>query len=177
MIKRRELKQAHEDAVLHQFINHLISCGSSATILDKPDPPEAIIQINQKKTWVEITDAFLDKDHAIGLTTGVCEDVEHMPDAGRLIIDYDVTFSAVLQSVIEAKYVKKSMILTAESQGSGILLVGIFTPFAFAKNIAHDDAENIANLIVKKSVKVFDTIYVYDGIGHRNFHIIYDKNT
>lgn len=177
MIKRRELKHVHEDSVLRQFSIYLENFGNKVKILDKPDPPEAIVEINHQNTWVEITDAFLDKNHAIGLTTGVCEDVEHISDSGRLIVDPDAVFSSVLQSVIEAKYDKKSMCSIAESKGSGILLVGIFTPFASAKAIVQDESENIANLIAKKVIKVFDTIYVYDGAGKRSFHLIYSEKT
>lgn len=57
---------------------------------------------------LEVTDAFLDKDQAINLTTGVSEDVEHISDSGRLVIEPDKMFSSVLQSVIEAKYDKAS---------------------------------------------------------------------
>ena len=56
---------------------------------------------------LEVTDAFLDKDHAIGLTTGVSEDVEHISDSGRLVIEPDKMFSSVLQSVIEQNMIKQ----------------------------------------------------------------------
>ncbi len=78
MVKRRDLKQVHEDAVLQQFSKYMENLGNTFNVLGTPDPPEAIIEINDKETWLEVTDAFLDKDHAIGLTTGVSEDVEHM---------------------------------------------------------------------------------------------------
>lgn len=76
---------------------------------------------------LEVTDAFLDKDHAISLTTGVSEDVEHISDSGRLVIDPDQRFSSVLQSVIEAKYDKASMQSIFQERGAGILLVGTVT--------------------------------------------------
>ncbi len=56
---------------------------------------------------LEVTDAFLDKDHAISLTTGVSEDVEHISDSGRLVIEPDKMFSSVLQSVIEQNMIKQ----------------------------------------------------------------------
>lgn len=177
MVKRRDLKQAHEDAVIQQFSKYMENLGKTFNVLETPDPPEAIIEINDKKTWLEVTDAFLDKDHAIGLTTGVSEDVEHISDSGRLVIEPDERFSSVLQSVIEAKYDKASMQTIFQERGAGILLVGIFTPFASAADIAQSEAKSISDLVAKKSVKVFDTIYVYDGTGQRSFHSIYSEMT
>jgi hypothetical protein len=177
MIKRRDLKQAHEGAVLQHFTKYMENLSNKFNVLETPDPPDAIIEINHKKTWLEITDAFLDQEHAIGLTTGVSEDVEHISDSGRLVIEPDKTFSSVLQSVIESKYDKLSMQTIFQNRGAGILLVGIFTPFASAADIARSEAKSISDLVAKKSVKVFDTIYVYDGTGQRSFHSIYSEMT
>ena len=177
MVKRRDLKQAHEDAVIQQFSKYMENLGKTFNVLETPEPPEAIIEINDKKTWLEVTDAFLDKDHAIGLTTGVSEDVEHRSDSGRLVIEPDERFSSVLQSVIEAKYDKASMQSIFQERGSGILLVGIFTPFTSAADIAQSESKSISDLVAKKSVKVFDTIYVYDGTGQRSFHSVYSAMT
>lgn len=177
MVKRRDLKKVHEDAILQQFSKYMKNLGNTFEVLDTPDPPEAIIEINAKKTWLEVTDAFLDEDHAIGLTTGVSEDVEHKSDSRRLVIEPDERFSSMLRSVIEAKYDKASMQSIFKDQGAGILLVGIFTPFASAADIAQSEAKTISELVAKKSVKVFDNIYVYDGTGQRSFHSIYSEMT
>ena len=61
--------------------------------------------------------------------------------------------------------------------GAGILLGGIFIPFASAVEIAQSEAKSISDLVAKKSVKVFDNIYVYDGTGQRSFHSIYSEMT
>jgi hypothetical protein len=76
MVKRRELKGVHEDVVLRQFKAHLENDGGHLNILDRPEPPEAIADLNGERTWIEITDAFLDKDHAIGLTSFASDDVD-----------------------------------------------------------------------------------------------------
>lgn len=176
MVSRRNLKSVHEDAVLRQFKEYLASNGVQLNVMGRPEPPEAIVELNGKRTWIEITDAFLDKDHAISLTSGVSDDIEHMPDGGRLIIDPDEKFSAVLRSVIEAKYDKASMRSITASQGSGILLVGIFTPFTTAVAVAHEEAEAIARLVLEKSVQVFEVIYVYEGTGQRSFHVLFRQD-
>lgn len=175
MVSRRDLKSVHEEAVLHQFKAHLESGGGRLEILERPEPPEAIVELNGERTWIEITDAFLDKDHAIGLTSGAADDVVHVPDDGRLILGPDEMFSSVLHSVIEAKYDKATMRSIAEDQGPGILLVGVFTPFATAEAIAHEEAAAIAKLASSKPIQVFDEIYAYDGTGQRSFHVVYRR--
>lgn len=175
MVKRRDLKSAHEDAVIRQFKAHLENDGSRLDILDKPEPPEAIAELNGERTWIEITDAFLDKDHAIGLTSYASDDVDHVPDDGRLIVDPDATFSNVLHAVIEAKYDKATMQKIAEAEGPGILLVGIFTPFVTAEAVAHGEADSVARLVASKAVPIFSTIYAYEGTGQRSFHVMYQR--
>jgi hypothetical protein len=175
MVSRRELKSVHEEAVLRQFATHLENEGGCLEVLGRPEPPEAIVKLNGERTWIEITDAFLDQDHAIGLTSGASDDMEHIPDDGRLIVEPDATFSSVLHSVIAAKYDKASMRSVAADLGPGILLVGVFTPFTTAEAVAHDEAAAVASLISNKPVKVFQTIYAYDGTGKRSFHALYRR--
>ena len=61
----------------------------------------------------------------------------------------------------------------AKSLGSGILLVGIFTPFTTAEAIANQEAAAIAELASSKPIQVFESIYAYDGTGQRTFHVLY----
>lgn len=166
----------HEEAVLRQFKSHLESLGSHLHILDRPEPPEAIADLDGERTWIEITDAFLDKKHAIGLTTYAADDVVHIPDGRRLIVEPDAQFSSVLHAVIEAKYDKATMQNIAATQGLGMLLVGIFTPFTTAAAVARNESRSVADLIKSKPVRVFDRIYVYEGTGHRSFHVLYQQN-
>lgn len=176
MVSRRELKTVHEDAVLRQFKKHLIDNGIQLNVIERTEPPEAIVELNERRAWIEITDAFLDKNHAISLTSSAADDKNHIPDDRRLIIEPDEVFSAVLRSVIEAKYDKASMQSIATNLGSGILLVGIFTPFTTAEAVAHEEAEEIARLASEKSVQVFESIYVYEGTGQRGFHALFRKD-
>lgn len=173
MVARRDLKSRHEEAVLQHFKAHLEEQGIYLEILERPEPPEAIVEIGGGRTWIEITDAFLDRKHAIGVTSGACDDVEHIRDDGRLIIEPDETFSRALHSVIGAKYDKASMRAIAEAEGRGILLVGVLTPFTTAEEVAHTEAASIAELVLNKPDKVFSTIYVYDGYGERKFHVLH----
>lgn len=173
MVNRRDLKSTHEEAVLRHFKAHLEDKGVILQVLERPEPPEAIVEIDGKRTWVEITDAFLDDAHAKSVTSAACDNVARMPDGRRLILEPDETFSNVLRTVIEKKYEKASMRAIAASRGQGVLLVGIFTPFTTAALVSQDEAVAVADLVSRKSVKVFKMIYVYDGTGEREFHILH----
>lgn len=173
MVARKDLKSVHEAAVLQHFKEHLGAQGIALDVLATPEPPEAIVEIGGVRTWIEITDAFLDQKHAIALTSGACHDTRHIPDDRRLIVDPDEVFASVLRSVIAAKYDKATMRAFAASEGPGVLLVGVFTPFATAAEVANDEAAAIADLVSGKADQIFDTIYVYDGYGRREFHVLY----
>ena len=175
MVSRRDLKSVHEDGVLRGFGDHLKDQNSFLKILEKPEPPEAIVEIDGKKSWIEITDAFLDQDHAIGLTSGAADDVTHTSDSKRLIYDPDGTFRESLLTVIEKKYDKRSMQSIASANGPGILLVGIFTPFNSARGIKFEEKSSIEDLVTNKPTKIFDQIYLYDGTGNREFHLVYQQ--
>jgi len=127
------------------------------------------------KTWLEITDAFLDRAHAISLTSSVCSDTKHIQDSRRRVIDPDEQFSNVLLSVIEEKYEKASMHSANRNYGQGILLVGIFSPFTTAGLAAQTEKRSVAKLILHTRVKVFMKIYTYDGTGHREFHLLHGE--
>ncbi|MBD8697040.1 hypothetical protein [Stenotrophomonas sp. CFBP 13718] len=161
--------------MLRQFTTHLESVGISLDILERPEPPEAIVKLNGEVTWIEITDAFLDQDHAISLTSAAADDMAHISDDGRLVCDPDAMFSSVLHSVISAKYEKASMRSIANDLGPGILLVGVFTPFTTAEVVSHEESGAIAELVSSNSIAVFKAIYVYDGTGKRSFHALFPR--
>ena len=105
MVKRRDLKAANESAVLWEFSKYMEKIGNTFNVLETPDPPDAIIKINGRKTWLEITDVFISRDHAISLTTGASEDRELYQAEGNFFFNFDKTFPYVFQSAI-----KKNMI-------------------------------------------------------------------
>ncbi|MEC4725881.1 hypothetical protein HWQ46_10025 [Shewanella sp. D64] len=174
MISRRNLKQEHELAVLNSFAEHLKMEGKSLEILEQPDPPEAIVNINKIKTWIEITDAFLDQEHARSLMSSIADEVPHIVDETRVEDEIKPDFQSVVHGVIAKKYDKKTMLQTHSTFGRGILLVGIFTPFNSASGIALEERENIRELVDNKSMAIFDKIYVYDGTLEHKFYLLFE---
>ena len=60
-------------------------------ISDRPDPPDALVEIDQNRSWIEITDAFLNGEHARSLTSYAADDTEHIPPTNTFTIEPDKT--------------------------------------------------------------------------------------
>jgi hypothetical protein len=159
-MKRREVKGKHEESVLNSFRDYMINSGTTFSILEQPDPPDAIVMIGKRKTWIEITDAFLNEELARSITSYPAEDVPHIPTKRKLIINPDQIFEQAVEEVISKKYTKNSMSNIFAEHGPGVLLVGLFSPF-----VGSDEIINIMPMV--KSIKHendsrFDQIFLYD---------------
>ena len=166
-MKRSEVKDVHEKSVLVNFKKYYAVFGKEIKILEKPEPPDAIISINGKITWIEITDAFFSAELAESITSHVADDKAHkpVPKERRFCVDPDEQFSSVLESVIIEKYDKVSIGKIYEKYGSGILLVGIINPFSDAKELIISEKAKIINAIKLKEQR-FSGIYLYDVHDH-----------
>lgn len=174
MVSRRDIKQVHELAVLNSFAEHLKLEGRTLEILELPDPPEAIVNIDKIITWIEVTDAFLDQEHARNLMNSIADEVPHSVDESREEEDITPDFQSVLHGVIAKKYDKKTMQQTYSTFGRGILLVGVFTSFNSASGIAYKERESVRELVDSKSIAIFDRIYAYDGALEHKFYLLFE---
>lgn len=169
-MKRSEVKNKHEEAVLNNFKKHIQSLNKTIEIIDRPEPPDAIVRINGNATWIEITDAFFNPELAESMTSYVANDKSHrpVPKEKRFYIEPNEHFSNVLKSVIIKKYIKESIGNIYKQYGSGILLVGIINPFSTAKELINTEKLNILEAIESEE-KRFNEIYFYD-IHEHTFH-------
>ena len=169
-MKRTEIKEAHENSVLNSFIKHCKQNDHVVKIIDKPEPPDAVVTINGNKSWIEITDAFFSKELAESITTHVADDKIHkpVPKEKRFCVEPDEQFSSALESVIIKKYDKGSIGKVYKQYGSGILLVGIINPFSDAKELINAEKQRILEA-VKSKEKRFNEIYLY-GVHDHIFH-------
>jgi hypothetical protein len=166
-VKRKEVKESHENSVLNSFIKYYEKYGHVVKIIDKPEPPDAIATINGNKTWIEITDAFFSRELAESITTHVADDKTHkpVPKEKRFCIEPDEQFGSILESVIVKKYDKGSIGKVYKQYGSGILLVGVINPFSDAKELVNTEKQRILKAIKSKE-KRFNEIYLYDVHDH-----------
>ena len=166
-MKRNQIKDVHENSVLESFKKYYALSGEVVQIIDKPEPPDAIITINGNKTWIEITDAFFNSELAESITTFVATDKVHkpVPKDKRFIIEPDEQFSNILESVIIKKYDKLSIGKVFHKYGSGILLVGVINPFSDAEELVNTEKQKILMAIQPKEPR-FNSIYLYDVHDH-----------
>lgn len=166
-MKHREIQSAHEESVIDSFTSFLEAKGKDLKVLDRPDPPDAIIEINGKNSWIEITDAFQSPDWAKSITSYAADDKEHKAYKSRLICDPDQEACRKIKEVIVKKYNKRSMNELFKVRGQGILLVGAYTPLTSPEEIIELAREIIISEI-RKHTPIFKSIYLYQNmeLGH-----------
>lgn len=164
-MKYRDIQPAHEQSVLDSFAAHLKIQGIELQILDRPDPPDAIIKLQNRLCWIEITDAFQSQQLAMSITSDGADDRPHIPYEGEelLAADNDDAFEKVLEVILK-KYQKPSMIELLKTQGQGILLVGAYTPLTSPVEIIKHGGDKILAEIADKP-SVFESIYLYSDLA------------
>jgi hypothetical protein len=166
-MKHREIQSAHEQSVLDSFNSYLDEQGISLVVLDRPDPPDAIVKIDDENCWIEITDAFQSADWAKSLTSYAADDKTHQPYQRRVICEPDSEACEKVKEVILKKYQKNSMNCLLNQYGQGILLVGAYTPLTSPEEIIQQAGELILAEVASNAA-VFKAIYLYrnTSIGH-----------
>lgn len=156
------LKNQHESAVLVKFGNYLNQNGHSFELLEQPDPPDAIVKIDGQITWIEITDAYLNHEFAESITTFAHPKKLHkpVPHNKRIIVEPDEQFSQIIVNIIQKKFTLPTLQVCYEKYGSGVLLVGMMTPFSDVYNLAINEREKIQKM-VKNHMPLFNEIYFY----------------
>lgn len=159
-MNHREIQSAHEESVLDSFASFLRSQGQHLRVLERPDPPDAIVELNGTKSWVEITDAFQSSDWARRITSHAADDRTHQPYQSRLICEPDQEACERVREVILKKYDKSTMKGLFSSHGQGILLVGAYTPLTSPEEIV-EQAGNSIRAEIEGLNSIFRSIYLY----------------
>jgi len=94
------------------------------------------------------------------LTSKVAEDREWIKSTPGLINVDD--FDETLKGVIKEKYHKDSIQRVYSKHGSGILIVGCFSPFHYPIKENLEELINIIKDIYYSNEQVFNEIYLYD---------------
>jgi len=169
-MKRREVKDAHENAVLENFAKYNDSLKKTMKIIDRPEPPDARVIIDGVETWIEITDAFFNSELAESTTSYLADDKEHrqVPKEKHFSIEPDEQYSDILRKTIIKKYDKNSIGKVYKQYGKGILLVGVINPFLDTRKLVITEKQKIIDAINTKEQR-FNEIYLYDVHDH-TFH-------
>ena len=166
-MKHRDIQSAHEKSVLDSFESYLKEQGVSLKVIEYPDPPDALVEIDGEACWIEITDAFQSSEWARSITSYAAEDKEHKPYESRVIYEPDKAACWKVEEVILKKYDKESIKKVMHSNGQGILLVGAYTPLTFPEEIIELGGESILSAIEGKNA-IFQSIYLYRNSQDRH---------
>ncbi|MEL4341744.1 hypothetical protein AAEH92_13595 [Shewanella xiamenensis] len=159
-MKHRDIQPAHEIAVLESFKIFISKEGKTLQILSRPDPPDAIVDIDGNTTWIEISDAFQNSEWARSITTYAADDKEHIPGGTELTLDPDEASISIVTKVILNKYDKKTMSSIMTQRGPGILLVGLYTPMTLPEEVIEQAGDKILKEISSRA-QIFGAIYLY----------------
>lgn len=124
-----EVKKRHELAVLKAGLaEHNRMYGSALIIVDRPDPPDAILSDGTTTMWMEHTDAFFSGEWARDLTTHAAA-VAHRPMKQRGYFDPDAQLASAFCNCVIEKAGKTTYSNCVAQYGPGILVVGLESPW------------------------------------------------
>jgi hypothetical protein len=132
MNKRRQSQENHENFLVDEFIAWwAMQTGEQFRVISRPhpQPPEAIVQSDQRTTWIEVTDAFHSNEFAQDLYSYATDGEEHKPMGPGPYVDMDAQTAARFANLLKRKLSKQSYAESHKKYGSGILLVGIQSPW------------------------------------------------
>jgi len=129
MNRRRNTQQAHERAQVAAFIDWLNSrYRAKFTVVDEPNPPEAIIRSGCTTRWVEVTDAFWSDAFAQDEYSYATPEEIHKPIGNEPFVEPDAKFAARFVDVVRKKLEKRSYLSSMQAYGPGYLVVPIMYP-------------------------------------------------
>jgi hypothetical protein len=132
MNKRRPVQDKHERVLVDAFITWWASqTGEQFRVIARPHPlpPEAIVQSDQRTTWIEVTDAFHSDEWAQDLYSNVTPGESHKPMGPGPNVNMDAQTAARFAALLKKKLSKQSYADPHQNYGPGILLVGMQSPW------------------------------------------------
>ncbi len=125
MNKRSEVKGKHELICITTFIDEINRRHRSVyKVIDTPDPPDAIIQSNNKTTWVEVVTAHMSKAFAKDIWSFATPAETHHPMMCNVMVGPDTDFV----QVVRKKNDLASYEAIRDKYGAGYLVVSVQYP-------------------------------------------------
>lgn len=124
MHSRKVTQDNHELAVLNEFINWLNSQSHEEfKIIERPDPPDAIIKGNSSTEWLEHTDAYRSPEEAQEERSLVTLGEKTFHRKEHPIVSPDERITAAVVNNLHSKFQKSSYKAAYEKYGQGSLIV------------------------------------------------------
>ena len=160
-LSQAQIKLAHENAMLqHAIAEHNRVTGRNYAVIDRPEPPDAILEDGFERTWMEVTDAFHSAEWARHLNT--YNSIKgHVSMARGPYIGMDEQLAVHFCDLLEKKASKTSYHAALTKYGPGILAIGIQSPW-----IAPDSLDEIRDEWRRRGAPslthIFAHVYIYD---------------
>ena len=159
MMTRREIQEKSEKSSIESALRILYPLsslfGNDPEIIDKPNPPDAIVQQGNKIFWVEHTNAYRSKDEARELWTHVVPGEKPYTRKEGIIIEPDKQMSLAIRNAVVKKMTSDSYAGYFEKHGQGILIISERDPLFSSSSL--DRLQNdIAGLYQSVCWKKFD---------------------
>jgi hypothetical protein len=130
MNRRAPIKKKHERYLVNCYLEWLkVTTGVEFSIIEEPDPPEAIIASANQTTWVEVVDVFYSDDLAKDKYSYVTPGEKHQPMGTGPYVSMDEQFSNRFIQELRKKITKTTYVPFREKYGRGTLLIGIHHPW------------------------------------------------
>lgn len=127
--KHRIVQEAHEWFTVSLFLESFNRrYHSNFAVVEKPNPPEAIIRSGRMTRWVEVTTAYWNKSFAIDVRSYATEGEIHRPIGDGVFVSPDSEFSENFVSVVKKKLEKPNYAKFRDSYGPGYLVVSVQYP-------------------------------------------------
>lgn len=125
---RQALRDFRENAIIQEFVQWLNAHESTdLRIVERPDPPDAILTCSSAVTWMELTDIVRNKDEAEELFSYMATGSPTHRHEGLAINGNDV-LPEVFLATLHNKLVKTSYLDVYKKYGRGILLLNEVDP-------------------------------------------------
>lgn len=141
MVKRKDVKEAHELAVIDDFLEwYNAEYDADFELKSRPEPPDAVIidYDSDETTWVEICDAFYSADWAHDQFSHATEgedDFDMKPEHG-VYMDMDKQAALIFVNEAKKKLNKSSYGDVSEEYGPGILVIIVDSPWFNDQTVA-----------------------------------------
>ena len=120
----RDIKNVHESAVVNDFVVWMNRTqGTDWRVIDRPDPPDAVIADGDAYAWVEHTDLYRHWEEARSETSFATRGKEHIPHSENPICDPDRRTAMALMKTLQNKLSNNSYRSAYERYGQGYLVI------------------------------------------------------
>ena len=124
MKPREEIKQAHEESVIEQFLAWYNSKhGTAFRVIEKPQPPDALAQDHEKYIWIEHADIYRSREEAREERSAVTPGETPYERQEHPIYEPDKRTAVAFVSTLNKKLSKDSYDKWFKKYGPGILIL------------------------------------------------------